>query len=82
MDTKKVINLYITYILNLWLRHLNTHFTLKNSLFGSVKLANNADPDKYALCLGDILDIYRNLMKGALYKIMFGLIKNVYGITY
>ena len=47
MDTKKVINLYITYILNPWLRHLNTHFTLKNSLFGSVKLAKNADPDKY-----------------------------------
>ena len=40
---------------------------------------------KYTLCLGDILDIldiYGNLMKGTLYKIMFGLIKNVYGIIY
>ena len=44
---KKVINLYISYILNPWLRNLNTDFTLKNCLFGSVKLNKNADPDKY-----------------------------------
>ena len=44
---KKVINLYIFYILNLWLRNLNTDFTLKNCLFGSVKLTKNTDPDKY-----------------------------------
>ena len=43
---KKVINQYISYILNSWLRNLNTDFTLKNCLFGSVKLTKNADLDK------------------------------------
>ena len=45
--SKKVKNLYIFYILSPWLRNLNTDFTLKNCLFGSVKLAKNADSDKY-----------------------------------
>ena len=44
---KKVINIYISYTLNVWLRNLNTHFTSNNCLFGSVKLTKNADPDKY-----------------------------------
>ena len=35
---KKVINLYISHILNPWLRNRNTDFKLKNCLFGSVKL--------------------------------------------
>ena len=43
---KKVINLYISYILNPWLRNF-TYFTLKNCLFRSVKLTKNADQDKY-----------------------------------
>ena len=33
---KKVINLYISYILSPCLRDLNTDFTLNNCLFGSV----------------------------------------------
>ena len=41
------INLYIFYTLNQWWRNLNTDFTLRNCLFGSVKLAKNADPDKH-----------------------------------
>ena len=47
--------------------------------------ARDSEIKYYTLCLGDILDtldIYGNLMKGTLYKIMFGLIKNVYGIIY
>ena len=44
--TKKVINLYISYILNSQLRCLKTDFTLDNCLFGSVKLTKNADLDK------------------------------------
>ena len=44
---KKVINLYISYVLSPWLRDLNTDFTLNNWLFGSVKLTKNAAPDKY-----------------------------------
>ena len=44
---KKVINIYISYTLTPWIRNLNTDFTLKNCLFGSIKLTKNADPDKY-----------------------------------
>ena len=44
---KRVIKLCISYTLDPWSRYLNTDFTLNNCLFGSVKLTNNADPDKY-----------------------------------
>ena len=44
---KIVINLYISYILNPWLKDLNTNFTLNDFLFRSVELTENADPDKY-----------------------------------
>ena len=44
---KKVINLYISYILNLQLRNLNTDCTFGNCLFGSAKLTKNVDLDKY-----------------------------------
>ena len=45
--SKKVINLFISYILNPWLRNLNTDFILMTCLFGSVKLTKNADLDTY-----------------------------------
>ena len=44
---EKVINIYISYILNQWPRDLNTDFTLDTCLFGSVKLTKNPGPDKY-----------------------------------
>ena len=45
---KEVVNpYYISYILNPWLRNLNTDFTLNNCLFGSVKLTKNPDLGKY-----------------------------------
>ena len=44
---KKVINIHLSYILNQWPRNLNADFRLGNSLFTSVKLTMNADPDKY-----------------------------------
>ena len=44
---KKVINLYIYYILNPRLGNFKTDFTFKSRLFGSVRLTKNADPDKY-----------------------------------
>ena len=47
--SNKVINLYISYILNPLLRNLNTDFTLNNHLFGSLKLTKNADTDKYKI---------------------------------
>ena len=44
-----MINLYISYLLNSWLRNLNAQFTLNNCLFGSLKLTKNTDLDKYKL---------------------------------
>ena len=44
---KKVTNLDTSYILNPWLRNLNTVFTLNNCLFESVELTKNDDPDIY-----------------------------------
>ena len=41
------INFYIVYELDSWPRDLDSEFTLKSWLFGGVKLAKNADPDKY-----------------------------------
>ena len=41
-----LINIYISYTLNLQLRNLNNDFTLGMCLFGSVKLTKNADLDK------------------------------------
>ena len=42
-----MIIFFIIYKLNTWSRILNSDFTLKDCLFGGVKLAKNADPDKY-----------------------------------
>ena len=36
----------IVYELDTWLRDLNSDFTLKDCLFGGVKLAKHAHPDK------------------------------------
>ena len=41
-----VVNLFIVYELDTWSLNLNTDFTLKDCLFGSVKLTKNADPNK------------------------------------
>ena len=38
-------NFYNFYILDRWSRDLDTDFTLRNRLFGFVKLTKNADPD-------------------------------------
>ena len=44
---KNIVNLYVTYKLDGWLKGLNTDFTLGNCLFGAAKLTYNSDPDKY-----------------------------------
>ena len=44
---KKVINLYIFYIINPQLRNLNSYFTLNSGLCESVKLNKSADLVKY-----------------------------------
>ena len=41
-----VVTLFIVCELDRWSRDLNTDFTLKECLFGSVKLTKNADADK------------------------------------
>ena len=38
---------FIVHELDAWSRDLNTNFTLKTCLFGSVKLAKTTEPDKY-----------------------------------
>ena len=45
--SKNVVNLFIFYELDRRSQDLNTDFTLKDCLFGAVKLTENADPDKY-----------------------------------
>ena len=45
---KHVVNLFVAYELNTWLRDLNTGFTLENCLFGSVKLTKSVNTDKYS----------------------------------
>ena len=44
---QKVINIYISDILKPWFWNLNKDLTLKNCLFGSVKLTKNTHSDKY-----------------------------------
>ena len=43
---KYVVSLFIVYELDRWLQNVNTDFTLKDCLFGVVKLTKNAGPDK------------------------------------
>ena len=38
---------FIIYELDTWSRELNSDFNLKDCLFGGVKLAENAEQDKY-----------------------------------
>ena len=52
--TNNVVNLFIVYELDRWSQDLNTDFTLKDTLFGSVKLNKNADPHKYEYSSYDI----------------------------
>ena len=46
-NSNSVLNIFIVYELDTWLRDLNTDFTLKDRLLGSLKLFKNADLDKY-----------------------------------
>ena len=42
------VNLFIVYELDRWSQDLNAKFTVKDCLFGNVKIAKNADPNKYS----------------------------------
>ena len=43
-----VVNLFIMYELDRWSQDLNAKFTLKDCLFGNVKITKNVDPNKYS----------------------------------
>ena len=43
-----IVNLFIVYELNRWSQNLNAKFTLKDCLFGNVKINKNPDPNKYS----------------------------------
>ena len=43
-----MLNSFIVYELDTWSQDLNTDFTLKGCLFGSVKVIKNDDTDKYS----------------------------------
>ena len=42
-----MVNFFIVYELDTWQGDLDFQFSLEGCLFGDVKLAKNADPDKY-----------------------------------
>ena len=44
---QNIINFFIIYELDTRLQDLNSDFTLKDSLFGGIKLVKNVDPGKY-----------------------------------
>ena len=43
-----IVNLFIVYELNRWSKDSNAEFTLKDCLFGNVKITKNVNPDKYS----------------------------------
>ena len=45
---KNLVNFVIIYEWETWSRDLDSDFTLKNYLFGGVKLTKNTDPDEYS----------------------------------
>ena len=45
---KKLVNIYITYEINLWPYSQRADFILRNYLFGAVKFAKNVDCDNYS----------------------------------
>ena len=49
-----MVNLFVVYKLDTQSRDLNSKFTLRNRLFGDVKLTKNANPDKYGYSGYDI----------------------------
>ena len=48
LTPNNVVNVLIVYGLDRWSQDLNAKFTLKDCLFGAVKLTGNATPNKYS----------------------------------
>ena len=47
----KLVNVYVVYDLDAWLRNPTNNFKLKNCLFGTMNIAKNSDKEKY-VCSG------------------------------
>ena len=43
----KIVNIYISYKLNAWLRNPTNNFKFKNCLFGATNIVKNSDKEKY-----------------------------------
>ena len=43
----KILNVYVAYDLDAWLRNLTNNFKFNNSLFGATNTVNNSDKEKY-----------------------------------
>ena len=70
---KNVVDLFIVYELNTWSQDLNIDFALGGCLFEAVKLAKNADKDKYKYIGYDIefnLRLEFSLPDGSMGKIV------------
>ena len=52
-----IVNVYMVYEINLSPNDLDSTFALLNSLFGTIKLSKNADPDKI-LILDAVLQLF------------------------
>ena len=48
--------MFFFYELDTWSQDLDSDFTLKNCIFGGVKLGENADPEKYVYSRLMVLD--------------------------
>ena len=43
----KIVNVYIVYDLDAWLRNPTNNFKFKNCLFGATNIVKNSDKEKY-----------------------------------
>ena len=48
LTPNNIVNFFIVYKLDRGLQDLNSKFTLKDCLFGNVKITKNADVNKYS----------------------------------
>ena len=51
----KIRNLYIVFEIKSWPSYFDNGFTLRNSLFGAIKVSENPDPNKYPYSVYGIL---------------------------
>ena len=67
-----MVNIYIEYKINLWSYTQGANLALGNSLFSTVKLSKNADPNTHILVM--VLDCIKHI-ESILYLMLVGLVK-------